>query len=166
MKDRITTLITVVLLFVIGTIFCRPGIVESALIVHTDKEMYSQAEAIRVIFHQAPGYDRDWLCIVPAGSADTDAGDYQYLPGGANQGILIFAPRPAGSYEARAYYNYRQNGYVVSRRYAFSIVSDSAQENTLSQSEEPAEPDSAIASDIPPSIPFASGSVPSCRRLS
>ena len=68
-------------------------------------------------FYDAPGYASDWICIVPAGSPDTEAGDYKYIPEGVKQGVLIFkSPRP-GQYEARAYYNYNAFRYTVSDRY-------------------------------------------------
>ena len=43
------------------------------------------------------------------------------MPKGLGQGFLIFDPPSPGKYEARAYYNYSRNGYVVSGRYAFSV---------------------------------------------
>jgi len=94
--------------------------------VKTDKDVYSEGEKIRVNFFSAPGYSRDWICIVAAGSPDTDAGDYQYMPNGENQGVLTFdAPAP-GKYEVRAYYNYSRNGYVVSARHGFSVSAQGA----------------------------------------
>jgi len=72
-------------------------------------------------FYNAPGYAKDWICIVPVGSLDTEAGDYKYIPEGVGQGELIFkSPRP-GQYEARAYYNYSPFRYTVSARYRFTI---------------------------------------------
>jgi len=90
--------------------------------VRTDRAVYRPGESIRVLFSGAPGDGADWICIVPASSPDTDAGDYKYMPQGQSQGALSFdAPQP-GKYEARAYYHYRRQGYVVSARYAFSVV--------------------------------------------
>jgi len=86
----------------------------------TDKRIY-QGEDIMVRFYNAPGYASDWICIVPEGAPDTEAGDYQYMPGGVRQGVLNFrSPRP-GKYEARAYYNYRTGGYLVSARCRFKV---------------------------------------------
>ncbi len=94
--------------------------------VKTDKDVYSEGEKIRVNFFSAPGYSRDWICIAAAGSPDTDAGDYQYMPNGESQGVLTFdAPAP-GKYEVRAYYNYSRNGYVVSARHSFSVAAKGA----------------------------------------
>ncbi|MFA5323512.1 MAG: zinc ribbon domain-containing protein [Smithella sp.] len=88
--------------------------------VETDKDTYSHGEKIRVHFYNAPGYSRDWICIVPAGARHTEAGNYQYIPR-RGRGVLTFsAPRP-GRYEARAYYNYSPGGYVVSARYGFTV---------------------------------------------
>jgi TolB-like protein len=90
--------------------------------VKTDKDIYSAGETIRVNFFNAPGNQRDWLCIVAAGSPDNEAGDYKYMPDRVSEGVLTFnAPIP-GKYEVRAYYNYSRNGYVVSARYSFSVV--------------------------------------------
>jgi hypothetical protein len=96
---------------------------ESAAVLSTDKDTYREGEKIKVNFSNSPGNEGDWICIVPAGTPDTDADDYQYMPQGLGQGFLTFnAPSP-GKYEARAYYNYGRNGYVVSGRHAFSVVS-------------------------------------------
>lgn len=91
--------------------------------VKTDKETYLPGEKIRVNFFNSPGHSSDWICIAPAGSPDTEAGDYQYMPSGLDQGVLTFESPSLGKFEARAYYNYRRNGYVVSARYGFSVVS-------------------------------------------
>ena len=113
--------------------------------VSTDKENYSILEAIKVSFFNAPGRDDDWICIVPAGSPDTEAGDYQYMPRGLGQGFIMFGPRSAGKYEVRAYYNYSSKGYVVSARYPFSVVSSPEAEAVIAQTME---------RKIDPSIPF------------
>ena len=89
--------------------------------IETDSRIY-QGEDIRVRFYNAPGYSSDWICIVPEGAPDTEAGDYKYMPEGVRQGVLTFrSPRP-GRYEARAYYNYRTGGYLVSARSRFKVV--------------------------------------------
>lgn len=89
-------------------------------LIETDKNIYNYGEKIRVHFYNAPGYSRDWICIVPAGARHTEAGDYQYIPR-RGRGVLTFrSPRP-GRYEARAYYNYSPGGYVVSARYGFTV---------------------------------------------
>ena len=151
---KISPIVSIVLL-IIATFFCQPSSVEGASVVRTDKEIYHQGEAIRVHFTNAPGNDSDWMCIVPAGSPDTDAGDYKYMPRGFGQGFLLFDPRSPGEYEVRAYYNYRRNGYVVSGRYAFSVVSDPVKEEASAQRMEPIEPNDSLEADLPPPIPFA-----------
>ena len=88
--------------------------------IETDQRVY-QGEDIRVHFYNAPGYSSDWICIVREGAPDTEAGDYKYMPAGVRQGVLNFrSPRP-GRYEARAYYNYRTGGYIVSARSRFKV---------------------------------------------
>lgn len=90
--------------------------------VKTDKDTYETGETIRVSFSNAPGNNHDWICIVAADARDDDAGDYKYMPSGVSEGELTFdAPAP-GKYEARAYYNYKRNGYVVSARAGFLIA--------------------------------------------
>jgi len=133
---KIRPIVTIVFLMMV-TFFCQPISAEGASVVYTDKEIYNQGEMIGVHFVNAPGYDSDWICVVPAGSPDTDAGDYKYMPKGEGQGFLLFNPRSPGEYEVRAYYDYRRNGYVVSGRYAFSVGSD------------------LIEASLPPPIPFA-----------
>ena len=96
---------------------CRTAMAGAAPQIKTDKDIYSSGETIKVNFFNAPGNPRDWICIVAAGSSDDDAGDYQYMPRGSAEGVLTFDSRPPGKYEARAYYNYSRNGYVVSARY-------------------------------------------------
>jgi len=100
----------------------RDGIVaDGRPFIETDKDVYYYGEQIRVHYYNAPGYARDWICIVPAGSRNTAAGNYQYIPRGG-RGVLIFkSPRP-GRYEARAYYSYSPYRYTVSSRYGFTVV--------------------------------------------
>jgi TolB-like protein len=113
-------------LLIIVTFFFQPSPVGGAPIVNTDKDIYNSGEMIKVNFSNAPGSARDWICIVPVGSPDTEGGDYKYMPNGLSQGVLTFDPRSPGKYEVRAYYNYSRNGYVVSGRYGFSVVSNVA----------------------------------------
>ncbi|MDI6742667.1 MAG: zinc ribbon domain-containing protein [Smithella sp.] len=89
--------------------------------IQTDKDVYRSGEKIRVNYYNAPGQSRDWICIVRAGAANTEAGDYQYIPR-RGRGVLTFrAPRP-GKYEARAYYNYSSFDYRISARYGFTVA--------------------------------------------
>lgn len=92
----------------------------------TDKTTYSPGEKIQVRFSGAPGAARDWICIVRAGAPDTDAGDYQYLPAGAEQGYLSFTAPGPGTYEVRAYYNYQWNSHEVTARHRFNVAGRSS----------------------------------------
>jgi len=112
------------ILFLLALLFLRPFFAEGAPAVRTDKEIYNEGEMIQVYFAGAPGYNSDWICIVPAGARDNEPGDYKYMPSRASQGLILFSPRPPGQYEVRAYYNYRRNGYVVKGRQRFSVASD------------------------------------------
>jgi hypothetical protein len=94
------------------------------LLLSTDRDTYRSGEPIRVNFREAPGLDSDWICIAPAGSPDTTAGDYKYMQKGVHHGHLIFrAPWP-GVYEVRAYYNYQKKGYTVSARHRISVINN------------------------------------------
>lgn len=103
--------------------------------VKTDKDVYGVGETIRVNFSNAPGYDRDWICIVPAGARDDEAGDYKYMPRGLSQGSLTFDSPQPGRYEVRAYYNYSRNGYVVTARYSFSVESKASPAGPVADAE-------------------------------
>ena len=102
--------------------FCyQTAIARGNPLIATDRNIYNYGEKIRVYYYHAPGYSRDWICIVPEGSLDTEAGNYQYIPRGG-RGVLIFrSPRP-GRYEARAYYSYNPREYAVTARYRFTVV--------------------------------------------
>lgn len=108
-------------LLILAAFFFQPNAAGGEPRVATDKDRYRSGEKIQVHFSGAPGDGGDWICIVPAGSPDTEAGDYRYMPDGAPEGVLTFDSPPPGSYEARAYYDYRRNGYVVSARCGFSV---------------------------------------------
>jgi hypothetical protein len=149
-KLKIGPIVSIILM-IMATFFLRPSPVGGTSVVWTDKTVYNQAETITVIFENAPGNDSDWICIVPAGSPDTDGGDYKYMPRGLDQGSLIFDPRPPGEYEVRAYYHYRRNGYVVSGRYAFSVEGDPTERQALTQG---IDPYNSPETNLPPPIPF------------
>lgn len=101
--------------------------------VKTDKEMYQYGEAINVTFSGATGLDSDWICIVPAGSPNTEAGDYKYMPKGLTTGTLTFAPPAPGKYEVRAFYNYHKVSYVVAAGAEFSVTGDAAYTKDMEQ---------------------------------
>jgi hypothetical protein len=87
----------------------------------TDRDVYKYGERINVHYYNAPGYSRDWICVVRAGSPRTAAGNYKYIPRGG-RGILTFkSPRP-GKYEVRAYYSYSPSQYTISARHRFTVV--------------------------------------------
>jgi hypothetical protein len=99
----------------------RDGIVaDGQPFIETDKDVYYSGEKIRVHYYNAPGYARDWICIVPEGSRNTAVGNFHYIPRGG-RGVLIFkSPRPGG-YEARAFYSYSPFRYTISARYDFTV---------------------------------------------
>jgi len=93
----------------------------SEQIISTDKDTYNYGDRIRVHYFNAPGHSRDWICIVPVGSRNTDAGDYQYIPRRGHGELVFASPRP-GSYEARAFYRYSPGRYRITARYKFTVV--------------------------------------------
>jgi hypothetical protein len=114
-------------LFLVALI-CQPVSAQSPQI-STDKSTYLLGEKIKVSFSGSPGEKKDWICISPTSLPDNHAGDYDYIPQGTTQGVMTFnAPSP-GKYEARAYYNYSRNGYVVSARCGFSVVGSEGGQN-------------------------------------
>ncbi len=121
-RKNITPIVSIIILIIIAFCFQATG-AGAAPQVSTDKKAYNYGETIKVNYSSAPGDDRDWICVVAAGSPDTDAGDYKYMPKGMAQGVLTFESPSPGNYEVRAYYNYDTKGYVVSARYAFSVAS-------------------------------------------
>jgi hypothetical protein len=121
-SSKIRTIASIIILIVMA-FCCQTGTAGVTPQVNTDKNVYNYGETIKANFSNAPGGERDWICIVAAGSPDNEAGDYKYMPQGVAQGVLTFAPPSPGEYELRAYYNYARKGYVVSARYAFSVAS-------------------------------------------
>jgi hypothetical protein len=112
--------ITSMIILIILAFCCQTAIAGGKPFIETNKRIYYHGENIRVHFYNAPGYAGDWICIVPAGSPDTTAGNYQHIHK-RGRGVLIFkSPRP-GRYEARAYYNYSPARYIVSARYDFTV---------------------------------------------
>lgn len=89
-------------------------------IIKTDKDTYDYGERIRVQYFKAPGHSRDWICIVPEGSRNTYAGDYQYIPR-RGEGVLTFASPSPGKYEVRAFYRYIPGRYRITARYNFTV---------------------------------------------
>ncbi|MHB8137410.1 MAG: zinc ribbon domain-containing protein [Smithellaceae bacterium] len=103
-------------------VFQRHGTVaEGRAFVETDKDIYKHGERIQVHYYNAPGYSRDWICVVRADAPHTAAGNFKYISRGG-RGVLSFkSPRP-GNYEARAYYNYSPYQYTISARHRFTVV--------------------------------------------
>ena len=112
--------ITSMIILIILAFCCQTSIAWGKPLIVTDRNIYYYGEKIRVYYYNAPGYSRDWICIVPAGSLDTEAGDYQYIPR-RGRSVLIFKSPGPGRYEARAYYSYSPARYTVSARYDFTV---------------------------------------------
>jgi hypothetical protein len=144
---------------ILSVVMCLAAVIGPAAFaapqIDTDKQNYNLGEPIRVRFADAPGLDSDWICIVPAGSPSTEAGDYKYMFKGQAQGVLTFdAPAAPGLYEARAYYNYAVKGYVAAARSAFWLGSAAEYEKQVAARQERMErrinPDNPLEASVPP----------------
>ena len=78
-SPKIKPIVSIIIL-VMMTFCYQTATADVAPQVKTDKDIYSAGETIRVNFFNAPGNQRDWLCIVASGSPDNEAGDYKYMP--------------------------------------------------------------------------------------
>ena len=130
-EKTVPRIVVIIAALIITPFFCHAAIAGENPPIATDKDTYNYDEPINVKFSKAPGDERDWICIVPVSSPDTEAGDYKYMPKGLNQGVLVFDPPAPGKYEVRAYYDYARKGYVVSGRHAFTVVSSPAAEAAM-----------------------------------
>jgi hypothetical protein len=110
-----------IIILLMAVFCCRIATADASPQVKTDKDTYSAGETIRVNYSNAPGYKSDWICVVPAGSPDTEGGDFKYIPNRESDGVLTFDVPSPGKYEVRAYYNYSRNRYEVSARYSFTV---------------------------------------------
>jgi hypothetical protein len=57
-----------IIILIIMTFCCQAVNAESGQQVKTDKDIYNAGETISVSFINAPGSNRDWICIAAAGS--------------------------------------------------------------------------------------------------
>jgi hypothetical protein len=91
-----------------------PGALDAtgATTVTTDATMYPDTQSIVVTYTNMSGASHDWVSLAPLPSADTVYARWVYLGGQVN-GSARFAALPAGTYEARAYFN---DQYVVQAR--------------------------------------------------
>jgi hypothetical protein len=131
-------------IFIISLIVSMVGLQGSAWAwseLSTDRGTYSQGEQIRVHFAGAPGNYEDWICIVPSGAPDNEAGDWQHMPIGVPEGELVFTAPGPGRYEVRAYYNYRRSGYFVTARQSFNVENQGSSDSARYQNR-PAERES------------------------
>ena len=150
-STKIRPIVSVIILIMMA--FCyQIATAAPASQVTTGKDVYDYGETIKVNFSNAPGNSRDWICIVPIGSPDTDGGDYKNIPQGMIQGVLIYDPPSSpGKYEVRAYYNYSSKGYVVSARHTFSVVrSSEATAQYMARMERKTNPNNPLESNLPP----------------
>ena len=82
-----------------------------------DKTKYAVNEKIDIHFFNLAGNSSDWINILPKGTGEGAAGNWQYT-GGLKTGKLTFAGLAAGEYETRVFYN---NSYKVEDRIFFKV---------------------------------------------
>ncbi len=82
-----------------------------------DKSKFTVGEKIDIHFLNLAGNTSDWINIVPKGSPDGSALNWQYT-NGQKSGKLSFAGLVAGEYETRVFYN---NSYKVEDRLFFKV---------------------------------------------
>lgn len=147
---KIGRIVAIVILIIVA-FFCQTAAAASVPIISADKEIYNFGEMIKINFLNAPGKDSDWICIAPAETPDTEGGDYKYMPKGSSQGAIVFnPPQKPGRYEARAYYDYGRNGYVVSGRSVFTVVSSPDQDRAIAERmERKIDPSNPLEANIP-----------------
>lgn len=150
-EKAVPRIVVIIAALIITPFFCHAAVAEENPLITTDKDSYNYGEPVNVKFSNAPGDERDWICIIPAGSTDTEAGDYKYMPKGLRQGVLVFNSPTPGKYEARGYYDYAHKGYVVSGRHAFTVVSSPAAEAAMAaRMERKINPNNPLESNVLP----------------
>ncbi len=92
--------------------------------VRAERPSYTTDEPVTLVFSGMPGTTGsayDWISIVKAGAADDSWYDWRNL-GGEREGRRDFGRLPAGSYEARAYFDWGgKGGYTVQARSTFTV---------------------------------------------
>jgi len=84
-----------------------------------DKTRYRTDERIVIEHCGMPGNPDDWLTVVKADAGDDTYDQWRWVP--ESRGSTEFGPYPEGRYEARFYYRWKTDGYVVQHRAPFSV---------------------------------------------
>ncbi len=93
------------------------GTCAQAPTISMSKSTYAVNENIVVKFAGAAGSSTDWVGLFSPGAAHDNDLVYRYT-GGKVSGTLTFAGRPAGSYEARLFFN---DSYTLRAKVAFTV---------------------------------------------
>jgi len=100
---------------------CGCGVPEGTCVqtptLSTSKSTYAVNENVVVSYAGAAGSSTDWVGLFASGAANTSYLVYQYT-GGKTGGVLTFAGRAAGTYEARLFFN---DGYTLKAKASFTI---------------------------------------------
>jgi hypothetical protein len=88
----------------------------------TQKSNYAPNETIVVEYAGLPGNQSDWISIAKTGAPENqyESGRWAYT-NGERSGSRAFQGLPAGSYEARVYFNWPDGGFTIRARYAFTV---------------------------------------------
>lgn len=84
-----------------------------------DKRRYETSDTVLVEYCGMPGNADDWFTVVKAEAGDDTYDQWSWAPG--TRGSKVFGPYPAGQYEARFYYRWKTDGYVVQHRAPFTV---------------------------------------------
>ena len=63
-NTKLGSITSMIILIILA--FCyQTAIARGNPLIATDRNTYNYGEKIRVYYYHAPGYSRDWICIVP-----------------------------------------------------------------------------------------------------
>jgi len=97
----------------------RVEAMDTGVVLRTQRPVYAVNEPIVVEYLGFPGTN-DWITVTKATNTAEQYGQYFYTSKQIG-GFFTFSGLPAGDYEARAYFNWPDGGYVIRARYPFRV---------------------------------------------
>lgn len=90
--------------------------------INTNKQIYAVGETIQVEYSELPGKYSDFISLVDSSISEKEWNRGERRDNISTQGDLTFDGMPPGSYEIRAYYNYREGRYYkLIGRFPFKV---------------------------------------------
>lgn len=86
-----------------------------------NKPSYAPGEQIVLEFKAFPGNAQDWITVVKS-DAPTDTWGQWYYTAGKKEGSFTFNGLPAGTYQARGYFDWPKGGTAVRAQVAISVA--------------------------------------------